>query len=352
MNGINTQTAQKIKSLNKEIPMKLLEKQFELQPDMRRKYGQRQIQLHIEDTNYHLQYLAESISANEQVLFDEYLGWAKTFFANLPVTDEEIIMNLKLLRDEIQNELPQEMSSLTNKYINAGIAHYLSQPIVPPSFITEDNPHAKLARQYLDFLIDGNKKSASEIIMDAVKNNVSIKDIYIKVFQVTQHETGRLWQMSKITVAQEHFITAATQMIMAHLYPYLFATTNRGNGIVVSCINGELHEIGARMVADLFEMEGWNSYYFGANTPQTSLISALNVYKPSVLAISATMTFNISAVTELIQSVKSKPETKNIKILVGGYPFKLAENLWHRIGADGFAEDAVQAISLANKFIN
>lgn len=352
MNGINLQTAQRIKSLNTAIPMKLLEKQFELQPEMKRKYGERQIRLHLEDTAYHMQYLAESISADEQILFDEYLGWAKTFFANLPVTDEEIILNLKLLRDEIQLQLPANMSALTDKFIDAGIAHYLSQPSVPPSFILEENPHAELASRYLDFLIDGNKKAAYDSIMNAVKNDVSIKDIYIKVFQVTQHETGRLWQMSKITVAQEHFITAATQMIMAHLYPYLFSNTNRGNGIVVSCINGELHEIGARMVADLFEMEGWNSYYFGANTPQSSLISALSIYKPAVLAISATMTFNISAVTELIQSIKSKPETKDIKILVGGYPFKLAENLWHRIGADGFAEDAVQAISLANKFVN
>lgn len=352
MSDLYKQTAQRIRNLDSSFSMKLLQKQFDLQPEMKQKYSERQIKLHLEDTNYHMQYLSESISAQEKILFNEYLGWAKTFFANLPVTDEEILLNLKLIKDEFTQLLPPEMNAITSAYIDGGMNHYKSQPAVPPSFIENDNPHMEIAHEYLKFLIEADKKSAYDLIMSTVNTGVSIKDIYLKIFEVTQKETGRLWQMSKITVAQEHFITAATQMIMAHLYPYLFSSSNKENGIVVSCINGELHEIGARMVADLFEMEGWNSYYFGANTPQRSLVDAINLYKPKVVAISATMTFNISAVSELIQTIKKNSDTNGTKILVGGYPFILAENLWQKIGADGYAENAQHAISLASKLIN
>ena len=100
--------------------------------------------------------------------------------------------------------------------------------------------------------------------METIEAGTPLKDIYLNVFQETQKETGRLWQLSKITVAQEHFITAATQLIMAQLYTYLFTSEKKNKTIIVSCVQGELHEIGARMVADLFEMDGWNSYYFGA----------------------------------------------------------------------------------------
>lgn len=344
-------TSQKIKELKNSLPEILLQKQYEIQPELKKKYGERQIQFYLEDTRYHLSYLAESISANEPVLFNEYLAWAKTFFANLPVTDEEIIVNLELLRDTLNDNMPVEMGLMTARFINEGIKHYISQPTVPPSFITELNPLKQLANDYLNFLLVGNKKDAHEIIMQAVKSGTSIKDIYINVFQVTQKETGRLWQLNKVSVAQEHFITAATQLIMSQLYPYLFNSSIKKHKIIVACIAGELHEIGARMVADLFELDGWDSYYYGANTPRNSLISAIQTYKPDVLAISATMTFNLSSVSELINSVRDEATIKDVKILVGGYPFMIADKLWQKMGADGFASDAVGAIKLADELL-
>ncbi|MBN8544707.1 MAG: cobalamin-dependent protein [Ignavibacteria bacterium] len=165
-------------------------------------------------------------------------------------------------------------------------------------------------------------------------------------------ETGLLWQKGKITVTHEHFVTAATQLIMSQLYPFLFNYDNLINrNIVVSCVANELHEIGARMVADFFEMEGWSSYYFGANTPVDSILRALENHNAKVLAISATMTYHIKDVENFIIKVKNTPGFENIKILVGGYPFKIAKNLWKEIGADGFAEDAKGAIELANGFV-
>jgi methanogenic corrinoid protein MtbC1 len=132
----------------------------------------------------------------------------------------------------------------------------------------------------------------------------------------------------------------------------MFTSTNKENRIIVTCINGELHEIGARMVADIFEMEGWNSYYFGANTPLNSVLESINTYKPQILAVSTTMTFNLSSVSTMIEKVKSETEVKNLKILVGGYPFLIADKLWQNIGADGFAPDAISAVKLAEQIVN
>ena len=44
------------------------------------------------------------------------------------------------------------------------------------------------------------------------------------MFQCSQYEIGRLWQMNKLTVAQEHYCSAATQLIMSLLYPRIFDT--------------------------------------------------------------------------------------------------------------------------------
>lgn len=352
MDELLKQTADAVRELKHSLPENVLQKHFELEPLLKDKYTNRQINLYREDTGYHLSYLAESIANNEPILFNEYLSWAKIFFENLPVTNEEIILNLELLRDALTDNLPKEMADITTLFINNGINHYNNQSPMQASFINETNPLNKLAKDYLHFLIVGDKRGAHNLIMKAVESGTSIKEIYLNVFQVTQKETGRLWQMSKISVAQEHFITAATQLIMSQLYPLMFDSKNNGYKVFIACVSGELHEIGARMVADLFQMEGWDSYYFGANVPQSSLLSEINLHRPDLIAISATMTFNLPSVSDLILMIRNNKDFQYAKILVGGYPFLLTGNLWEKIGADGYADDALGAIKIAKKLIS
>jgi MerR family transcriptional regulator, light-induced transcriptional regulator len=177
-----------------------------------------------------------------------------------------------------------------------------------------------------------------------------VRDIYLHVFQRTQYEIGRLWQVNQISVAQEHYCTAATQLIMSQLYPYVFGGEKTHGTLVAACVAGELHEIGARMVCDFFEMDGWNTYYLGANVPTPDVVEALIERQAAVLAISATITYHVRAVEALIIAVRGAPECDSVKILVGGYPFKVAPELWRDIGADGSAPDAQAAVILAKRF--
>ena len=85
------------------------------------------------------------------------------------------------------------------------------------------------------------------------------------------------------------------------------------------------------MVADFFEMDGWHTRYLGANVPTLSVVQILVQSKATVLAISATITYHIHAVESLIAAVRSTPECCGIKILVGGYPFKVAPDLWRKV---------------------
>ena len=101
------------------------------------------------------------------------------------------------------------------------------------------------------------------------------------------------------------------------------------------------------MVADFFELEGWDTYYMGANTPTESILSAVEDYQPEILGISATMPLHRSALKDLISEVRSSDACKGVKILVGGYTLKASPALWRKMGADGFAHDALDATVLA-----
>jgi methanogenic corrinoid protein MtbC1 len=215
--------------------------------------------------------------------------------------------------------------------------------------LTDGHALTALAQRYLDALLQGERHAANDMILDTVEQGTSIRNIYLYVFQPAQREVGRLWQTNQISVAQEHYITAATQLIMSQLYPRIFSSEKSGLRLVATCVGGELHEVGIRMVADFFEMEGWDTTYLGANTPTAGVLDMLADRQADVLAISATMTPHVSAVAELIASVRASDAGHEVRIMVGGYPFNLSPDLWRRLGADACAQDAQQAVLVANR---
>lgn len=220
---------------------------------------------------------------------------------------------------------------------------------VAPSFLVPDAPLANLTRSYLTALLDGDRRQASTLVLDAVATGIPVKDIYLHVFQRAQYEVGRLWQVHDISVAQEHYCTAATQLIMSQLYPHIFSVASTGGTFVATCVSGDLHEIGVRMVADFFEIDGWNTYYLGANTPDADVVAAVIERKADLLGISATISGHLRAVSALIKAVRANDACRHVTILVGGYPFAVAPDLWREVGADGTALDAQAAIVLAGQ---
>ena len=189
------------------------------------------------------------------------------------------------------------------------------------------------------------------MILDLVNNNYEIALIFEHIFQATQYEIGLLWQKNKITVAHEHYCTASTQQIISSLYSIILNSKKNEYKMIACAISGELHELGIRMVADTFELNGWNTYYLGANMPDTDIIGALIEQKPDLLALSVTMPIHLSRATILIEKIRNEIDLNKLKIILGGYSFNVDQSLWKKMKADGMAHNCNEALILANQLI-
>lgn len=351
----NLEISQLIDSLKETFAQLITDEYYKQHPELNVLYGKDVRNYVLQDNRYHLTYLAEAVAAGRPSFFANYIGWAKVLLNGMNVPSEELARNLQLVRSVLQQQLQiyQKDTHLIDEYVEQGLHQLPLLPTEVASFIEEDQPQAELAQQYLEYLLQGKRHLASRLILDAVENNsVNVKEIYLNVFQHAQYEIGRLWQMNQISVAQEHYCTAATQLIMSQLYTYIFSTEKQDKTMVATCVGGDLHELGVRMVADFFEMEGWDTYYLGANTPTSSVLQELRERSADLLAISVTMTFHVRAAEALIAAVRADPACKNVKIMVGGYPFNLEPELWQQVGADGYSRDAQQAIDVSNQLIH
>jgi methanogenic corrinoid protein MtbC1 len=301
------------------------------------------------DIGFHLNYLADALWAEDPALFTNYITWANVLFANLNFSPAVLPTTLEVMRTVLSEVLTIELSGVSNDYVMLGLLEASEKDAVVPSFLTAESPLTGLAAQYLALLLQGQRHTAVQLILDAVRQGVSVSDIYLDVFQQTQKEIGRLWQMNEISVAQEHYCTAVTQFTMSQLYPYIFTAVRKDRRMVATSVGGELHEIGIRMVADFFELNGWDTYYLGANTPTESVVQAVAENGADLVAISATLTPHVQKVANLVEAIRTMKHPP--RVMVGGYPFNLSKNLWRIVGADGTAGDARQAVQTGERLI-
>jgi MerR family transcriptional regulator, light-induced transcriptional regulator len=330
-----------------ELALRVAEKHLQRNPEFITRFGPVGRTRCIEDADYHLQYLSHALRLTTPGLFTAYTQWVREVLEKRGIAWSDLQANLELLRDELAGELDPQDATLVGEYIDEALH---AGPADSDSFLAA-TPREPLARAYLTALLRADRRMAVEIINGAARDGVSIRELYLQVFQPVQREIGRLWQNNEISVAEEHYCTASTQSMMAQFYPQILATPRVGRKVVVACVGNELHEIGTRMVADFFEMDGWDGVYIGANTPTSALIELVCRERPQLVAIGVTMTYHLDTAAKVVERLRADDRCTNVKIIVGGYVFQRHTELWRSLGADGCAADAARAVILGNELI-
>jgi len=114
--------------------------------------------------------------------------------------------------------------------------------------------------------------------------------------------------------------SAISEGLLNLVTPRLIAMPKSGRSVVVSCTANEHHQIGGRMVADFFEMNGWRSYFLGANVPVADLIALIREKQPDAVALSLAIYFNLETLLDTVRAIRAASAA--IPILVGGHAFE------------------------------
>ncbi len=334
---------------------------FERHPQWKEQYGQAGYEHGLRDAAFHVDFLAGAAEARDPEAFAEYARWAAGVLEARGIGRTFLEENLIQVRDAVLEELsggPEP--DLLREIADAGIAAVREEgpgsPVARPTLEPSDEPLEALqadsldrvARAYLGAILSGSRNAATGIMDRAMESGTSVPDLYIHVIQRAQHALGDLWAANRISVAQEHMASAVTQSVLAHLYPHLPDPAELRGPAVVTGVAGENHQIGAHMVADVLEAEGWSVRFLGSDVPHSAVVSTVESEKPQLVGISVTMLFNLGAAAELIQAVRDAGAEWAPTILTGGRAFHLSANAWREVGADVWAPDLAAVRELAS----
>ncbi|WP_303311122.1 B12-binding domain-containing protein [Hymenobacter sp. BT730] len=292
--------------------------------------------------------LALAIQMDSAPLFDTHIEQLRRQDTS-QARDQELTAQLVALKQVLSQRLPITAYILAAKYLNDAIG-YLSESLpsvdIPKvTFPMADNPLGELASRYLEALMAADRQAAIQLIVAEARRSTDVRAIYEHVFVPVQWEVGERWHRRVINIAQEHFCTATTELAAAQLYQFRHALPRNGRMAVVTTVAGDLHGMGARIIADYLEMEGWKIYYLGVNTPTESLLHLLEELQPDLLAMAASMPQHVTVVRELVVAKEQNPQLSKIKVLVGGAAFSTDAELWKTTGADAFAASPAKAVA-------
>jgi methanogenic corrinoid protein MtbC1 len=322
-------------------------------PDWLARYGDRARDRGIEDAGYHVDFLAGAVESGAAAAFAEYARWAAGVLAARGIGPSFLAENLEQIERALAQRLPPERRDAVSEVVHGGI-DACARAAADLGGRPHDAPVAAglvLARRvFFQALLQGDRRSATNIALGTLRHGHALSDVYVELFQEALYEVGRRWETNEISVAQEHMATATAQYVLAQVYARVERPqTTRGHGVVTG-VQGELHQMGANIVADALEADGWDIRFLGTNVPHEGIVRLVAGHGARVLGISATMLFNVPQVRRLIRDVRDHAPPPGPRIIVGGGAFRAAPDLWRELGADGSAAGVQEAVALMRQW--
>ena len=168
---------------------------------------------------------------------------------------------------------------------------------------------------FFNSLLDGNRLKCMKIMRDFRKQNLSVIVLYEEIFKKSLYRLGKLWENNEIDVATEHMATNITEALMNGLLPEIMSFGRINKKIVIACVENDQHEVGGKMVADIFEKNSWDTNYLGASVPSNELVRFCKIVKPDVICLSVCVYSNVII---LLREIIELRKITSIPIIIGG----------------------------------
>jgi methanogenic corrinoid protein MtbC1/DNA-binding transcriptional regulator YhcF (GntR family) len=206
--------------------------------------------------------------------------------------------------------------------------------------------------RYLALQLAGERAAARVLMLQQRREGgVSVADLYQRVLQPAQYRIGELWQANQIGVAREHLATAITEAVLFDVAAAASRAPDIGIRVLVACVEGELHDIGARMVADLFELDGFSVQYLGADVPTEGVLEMLRENPPRLLVLSATMVERLVLLRALVSRVRQQHGLQ-VGILIGGQIVDWLPRAVSALDVDLATRDALETLAGARRIVS
>jgi len=198
-------------------------------------------------------------------------------------------------------------------------------------------------------VIEGDDKQVATLTRRALDEGVSAETVLNDALIVGMGEVGELFEQGEYFVPELLLSARAMQGAMEVLRPLLSASSYEPLGkVVMGTVQGDLHDIGKKLVAMMLEGSGFEVIDLGTDVSPERFVETVEESGAQVVGLSALLTTTLPAMEATVSALREAGPVK-VKVMIGGAPVTSA--FASSIGADGYAADASSAVALARRLV-
>jgi corrinoid protein of di/trimethylamine methyltransferase len=205
----------------------------------------------------------------------------------------------------------------------------------------------ELLKQLAQSVIDGEPEDAVALAQKALELGFDPLECITDGLTVGIQKVGELFSTGEYFLPELIIGAEAMKQALQILEPALVGDQKREvvATVVLGTVAGDLHEIGKTLVGTMLTANGFKVVDIGVDQSAAAFIQAINQSGATIVGASALLTTTMLQQEKLIQALKDAGLREKVKVMVGGAP--VTASFAEKIGADGYAEDAISAVHLA-----
>lgn len=199
-------------------------------------------------------------------------------------------------------------------------------------------------------VVEGDANGTTAGIRDALAAQVSARSILEQALIPGMEEVGHLFSRGEYFVPELLLAARTMSAALEVLRPLLVGSNYEPAGtVVVGTVQGDLHDIGKRLVAIMLEGSGFEVVDLGSDVPPARFVEAVKKTGATLVGLSALLTTTLPAMEATVHAVHRAELADTVRIMVGGAP--VTDEFARQIGADGYGPDASSAVALARRLL-
>jgi 5-methyltetrahydrofolate--homocysteine methyltransferase len=169
---------------------------------------------------------------------------------------------------------------------------------------------------------------------------------------VAMFDLGEMWKRGEVFLPEVVASAEVFKECNAIVEPALLATRGAeevGHLVVLATVKGDLHDLGKNMVAAMLRTSGFEVLDLGKDVNADRIVETIREHQPAIVGMSALLTTTVPYQQTVIERLKTEGLRDRVKVMVGGAP--VTPEWADRIGADGYANNAPEAVDIAKKLV-
>lgn len=213
------------------------------------------------------------------------------------------------------------------------------------------NDKVELLRGLSDSVVAMDEEKTVNLAVQIVESQYDAYEAIEKGLSDGMERAGKLFEEEEYFIPELLMCSDAMYAGLDVLKPYLKVNDQEQKyKVVIGVIEGDTHDIGKNLVKIMLETSGFEVIDLGRDVPPSQFVTKAKEVGARIIALSTLMTTTMSGMEEVIRLLNQENIRENHLVLVGGGP--ISQGFADRIGADGYAPNAAEAVRLARRLVS